>query len=533
MGLVSIMQMSKIGLELENIAKEDIPLTQSLTKITEHQLEQVILVERLLLRVILNDPAQQAEIDSIQTHIDDFSTQVNGEIQSTSLFIVDAIPHLHTEESKKKFSAVLEKMKSIGVLYKEFVSLINRVRSTSKNDLTVLNHKIEKIEDTLQKQLTTLLHDIEKFTLKSALKAEKDEKTAITMVSFILIFAIAIGLAFPFFIARSISKPVATLGERLHQISNGDGDLTVRLNDESKDETGDVARSFNVLMQRLSSLISGISKQANGLGGSAETALTITQTTLNNVEEQRRETEQVADAVQQMTLTISEIAQSASEAAQVTASVNQSVTSGREDALETQSIITQLTVELGDASSVIESLVKETDKIGSVLETIQGIAEQTNLLALNAAIEAARAGESGRGFAVVADEVRSLAQRTQTSTVDIQDLVGRLQQEASNAVRSMGKGSDSAKSCLTKATATSQTFEQAAAEVDKISSLNTQIAAAAEEQSNVANEINHNLEHIREVAESTASGAKATEQANRDITTSLTDLHKSLNTFVI
>jgi methyl-accepting chemotaxis protein len=105
---------------------------------------------------------------------------------------------------------------------------------------------------------------------------------------------------------------------------------------------------------------------------------------------------------------------------------------------------------VSEASKVIKSLVEGTNNIGNVLESIQGIAAQTNLLALNAAIEATRAGETGRGFAVVADEVRTLAQRTQTSTVDIQDLLLRLKTEANNAVTSMNKGTDSATICLEK-----------------------------------------------------------------------------------
>lgn len=284
-------------------------------------------------------------------------------------------------------------------------------------------------------------------------------------------------------------------------------------------------------MIKLRDLISGTSTQADSLGESAEVALSVMQITLRNVEQQRQETELVATAMNEMSETIQEVARNANSASQVTDIVSSNVVEGRAESLETQSIMTQLTSEVEEASTVIQTLVTETNKIGSVLDTIQGIAEQTNLLALNAAIEAARAGETGRGFAVVADEVRSLAQRTQKSTVDIQELVTRLQNEANNAVRSMGKGSDSAQRCLIKATATAKTFEKASEAVGEISDLNAQIASAAEQQSHVAREINDNLIRIKEVAETTSEGAKETERANQQIATSLIDLHTSLNVF--
>jgi methyl-accepting chemotaxis protein len=172
--------------------------------------------------------------------------------------------------------------------------------------------------------------------------------------------------------------------------------------------------------------------------------------TVTNIDKQHAKTEIVATAVNEMSSSTQAVSQSASHGAQVTQEVKGKVTEGRQEALETQRIIKQLSEEVSEASKVIKNLVEGTNNIGNVLESIQGIAAQTNLLALNAAIEATRAGETGRGFAVVADEVRTLAQRTQTSTVDIQDLLLRLKTEANNAVTSMNKGTDSATICLEK-----------------------------------------------------------------------------------
>jgi methyl-accepting chemotaxis protein len=538
MGFVSLSQMSKIGVELMDIAEVDIPLTNAITKITEQQLHQAILIERLLFKAALSKSGEMNADDEalkLTKEVESASSEISTKIKSATAFAKTSLNKLHNEEAKNKFNEVIRNLQSIDKKYEEVTLLIAKLSlATNTHDFNIIvevSHILEAKEDKLEHALVELLNDIEQFTLNSALKAEQDEQQAIKWIWIVFIIALSFGISVPYFIARSISQPVINLSERLNEIASGDGDLTVRLNADSKDETGDVARAFNTFMIKLRELISGTSTQADSLGESAEVALSVMQITLKNVEQQRQETELVATAMNEMSATIQEVARNANSASQVTDVVSSNVVEGRAESLETQSIMTQLTSEVEEASTVIQTLVTETNKIGSVLDTIQGIAEQTNLLALNAAIEAARAGESGRGFAVVADEVRSLAQRTQKSTVDIQELVTRLQNEANNAVRSMDKGSDSAQRCLIKATATAQTFEKASEAVGEISDLNAQIASAAEQQSHVAREINDNLIRIKEVAETTSEGAKETERVNQQIATSLIDLHTSLNVF--
>lgn len=538
MGIISISQMNKIGTELIDIAEEDIPLTNAITKITEHQLEQAILVEKALFKAALTklgNPRAENDLKSLVTKINLITDQTFLEIKQTKQFVGNAIPRLHSEEAVREFQAISKKLSEIEQHYgllMESTKLVLANATAQNFDLMIENGlKLEIIEDPLKNELIELLHKVESFTLKSAQQAEQDEKSAIVWMSSVFVVAVLLGMSLPFIIARAISSPVVNLESRLKQIADGDGDLRVTLKADARDETGDVARAFNRFMEKLRKLIAGTNHQADSLGESAETALSVMQKTLENVEKQRTETELVASAVNQMSATTQEVARSAHTAATVTDEVTRNVVDGRREALDTQSIITQLTEEVEQASGVIQSLVTETNKIGSVLDSIQGIAEQTNLLALNAAIEAARAGESGRGFAVVADEVRSLAQRTQSSTVDIQGLVESLQLEASNAVTSMDKGRESAQLCLQKASTTAETFEKASTAVGQISDLNAQIAAAAEEQSIVAEEINKNLIRIKEVADTTAAGAKQTELANRKIATSLIDLHTSLNIF--
>jgi methyl-accepting chemotaxis protein len=540
MGGTAILQMSKIGAELVDIAEVDIPLGEYVTLITEHQLEQTILFERALFHSALsqqNIPGSNQHFMKLKSEVSKMSQVIKKEIVDTEGFVEKSIAVMHTEEGKSKLRHTLSVLKDIeqkyAVLNGKMDSILGVVGSTELSSLAKLAVELETLETALRQELTGLLEEIQKYTQKASLQAEHDEQRGIVWIIVIFVVALVVGSIFPYVIGRSISLPIRLLSTRLNEVASGDGDLTLSLDEASKDETGDVARAFNKFLGVLRELIRNTNTQADVLGASSEVAMKAMRETETNVDKQRTETEMVATAVTEMSSTTQEVAKSTEYAADLTQQVREKVTEGRQDAVETQGIIKKLSEEVAEASHVIQNLVEETNSIGNVLESIQGIAAQTNLLALNAAIEAARAGESGRGFAVVADEVRTLAQRTQTSTVDIQELLMRLKSEADNAVTSMNKGSESAEACLLKSAKTSKTFEEASTSVDLISDLNAQIATASEEQSAVAEEINRNLVNISHLAEVTAEGAKNTSEANNTIAKRVIDLHANLNVFLV
>lgn len=537
---VSYSQMSKIGKELIDIAEEDIPLANKLTTLTEHQLEQAILFERSLLKASLIEQGQTQYRDELEKSIQKLTQlqdKVAKEIIDADKFISTAIPLLHDPLARQEFSKLQQDLKSAEAAYKQLVTDINAIIKQAKSSgvISISSDisRVEKAEDQLEVQLVDMQQRIQDFTLKSALKAEADEQYGQKLIAIIAIVALIISAILPFLISTTIVSPINHLRDRLQEISRGDGDLRQQLDAKSNDETGEVARAFNHFIDVLRNMIANTNQQADELGRSSETALQVMQTTLTNVERQRSETDQVASLVSQMNNTIEEVAHSTSSASTITAQVRDRVTLGRDSAVQTQSVIENLALEIQEASRVIQSLVSETNNIGSVLESIQGIAEQTNLLALNAAIEAARAGDTGRGFAVVADEVRSLAQRTQSSTEDIQGLVQRLQTEANNAVASMEKGNKITSECLDHSLETSRIFEQAREAVNEINDFNQQISSAASQQAAVSNEVKVNLRNIAEIAETTSQGAKATSESNENIAKRLIDLHTNLNKFQV
>lgn len=540
MGGIALNQMSKIGVELVDIAEKNIPLSSSISKLTEHQLEQSLLIERALFNIALTKGSlstNDSHYSELLVHINELSKTIKKEISQIESFTEGVMDSLHSEAAISEYKSVLKQMKVIKVDANSFIGeaekLLASMESSSIAGITKQSRHLEESGDKLQHEMSRLLEEIQAFTLESSLKAEHDEQMGIKLILIAFVISLVIGFILPFVIGRAISRPIKELSLRLEEVAQGDGDLTVSLNEDAKDETGDVARAFNVFLLTLRTLIINTNKQAHILGESSEIAMEAMEGTVMNVDKQRTETEMVATAVNEMSATTHDVAKSAVSASEVTETVKEKVTNGQRDALETQTIINKLSEEVAEASSVIQSLVQETNNIGNVLESIQGIAEQTNLLALNAAIEAARAGETGRGFAVVADEVRTLAQRTQSSTVDIQDLLLRLKAEANNAVISMDKGTESAKACLIKSAQTSQVLEEAADSVIMISDLNVQIATAAEQQSCVVEEININLVNINDMADITAAGANKASEANILITQQINDLHGNLNAFVV
>ncbi|MGO0692457.1 methyl-accepting chemotaxis protein [Pseudomonas guariconensis] len=325
---------------------------------------------------------------------------------------------------------------------------------------------------------------------------------------FAAVLALVFGVLAAWLITRLIVLPLKDALQSAERVANGDLSQDVPVS--RRDELGELQASMQRMTVNLRDLIGGLRDGVVQIASAAEELSAVTEQTSAGVSSQKVETDQVATAMNQMASTVQDVARSAEEAS--TAAVNAGHEARESDTVVNQAIeqITHLDVEVGHSTEAMAGLKRESDKIGTVLDVIKSVAQQTNLLALNAAIEAARAGEAGRGFAVVADEVRSLAQRTQSSTEEIEELISGLhrgtQQVSDILERSRALTSNSVE--LTRRAGTS--LLNISRSVATIESMNLQIATASEQQSAVAEEINRSVLNVREVSEQTAAASEET-----------------------
>ena len=331
----------------------------------------------------------------------------------------------------------------------------------------------------------------------------------------IALLALVVGALAAVFITLAIVRPLRKVIAAAERIAEGELDVDLKV--DRRDEIGQLQRSSVSMVAALRSMVLQLQDGIGRLGQAAEALAGQAREAQLGMTRQREETDQVAAAMAELAATAHSVAQDAEGAAGAVDQAERQVNDGQAVVGRSLAGIETLGVDVRSAAESLDGVSRDSQAISAVLDVIKAVAEQTNLLALNAAIEAARAGDQGRGFAVVADEVRALAKRTQQSSIEIEQLISVLQRGSNEAVSRMHQSEQLLSGTVANAVDTRQAFEQIATAVASIQQKNQQIAAAAVQQSAVAEEVAVNVTRIRDGADQTSEVMAATASASREL----------------
>lgn len=388
-------------------------------------------------------------------------------------------------------------------------SLQYMIQDLIKGDMHVIEYEIDGVIKLFLAETIELLNGEQWFFVLSIDKntAYAPVKSATQKLIGILFITAIISTLFLLLVLKVIYKPILSLRTLITDLSQGDGDLTQRLEVKNSDDISQIAMGVNKFIEQLQLMMKEVQKATVQLSERVERIHEQSESNTNILSRHAAETEQIVTAVEELSSSALMVSDNSKVAASSATDANSSSDDANNSILEAQTQIAELANEIVQASNNVKQMDSATNDIQSIVEVIGSIAEQTNLLALNASIEAARAGEKGRGFAVVADEVRALANRTQVSTTEIGNAIASLQKEASNVVNAITETQTTCQTTVEQAESVSNILHVLNDHITLINNMNAEISSSSQEQSKVITTISENVTQLHDMVAMLASNS--------------------------
>ncbi|NQZ11871.1 MAG: methyl-accepting chemotaxis protein, partial [Algicola sp.] len=503
--LINMSRLNTMGHHIESIEKKDIPLTKLITAITEHQLEQEIYFEQAY-RFALELQTEEHALTSFQharKEFVNFDQKVKKEVKKSEQLLQTFIGNSTESILVAEFRKLLSQMNKIDQHHetwsKHATEILDALENNQMHQAAELSKIADKESTNLEHEVLEALETIEKFTENAIVSLDKEEQQMFIEGIFITIFSIILTTGLSIYIVRRLHIDIGKLNYSIKQLESGELGSSFKSKTISQD-LGAMLDNVDELRTTLSSTISTINDANNKVTNEAQNVSELTSQLVTQIENQNSEINMLAVALEEMGATSSDIAKNSENTQISTNDANQLSTLSQNDMLDATNAMQKLTNSMTSSAKNITALETHGQNITSVLDVIKGIADQTNLLALNAAIEAARAGEQGRGFAVVADEVRTLAQRTQDSTTEIENMIQGFKNETGSAVKGMNESKVNSDFMLATSQKSNHNLVKISESITEINDMTTQIASAAEEQSMVISQLTENINSVNDLS---------------------------------
>jgi len=450
--------------------------------------------------------------------------RANSEFENATQKIVNAI---EIEDDPTR----LEQLTAIKGQLDVYVEGFAVVRQCVLDRNTLVHGTLDKLGPEMANLVLEIEDTLERDSIVVTEASQASLGQAITTLLVVSVIAIIIGALLAFYLGRAISKPISAMIDRIKDIAEGEGDLTQRVDQDRKDELGELGKWFNTFVSKVHDIVAAV----NGVSQEvADATMELSENSKNmamSMDSSSSQVREMSSAVEEMSQSIVEVARKSSEAATSANESGQIARDGGEVVEKTISGMRSIDDAVQAGAVSVAELGRRGEQIGQVIMVINDIADQTNLLALNAAIEAARAGEHGRGFAVVADEVRKLADRTTKATEEIGESITAIQTETELAVDKMNVGTQQVNEGVQQAQDAGQSLSRIVSSADEVAVVIQSIAAAAEEQSAASEQISRNVSSVSQATESASTGAMEAAENVKRLTYKAEQLREMMSRF--